>query len=97
MLGQGTNMAIIHTILSLTASKGGRLQQMDVKNAFLQGELEEEVYMQRPEYKKWGNPKLICRLRKALHSVKKAPRTWYNKLVECMEWIDFQMLTPNLC
>ena len=54
------------------------LYQMDVKNAFLNGDLHEEVYMQPPpSYPHSGSQ--VCRLRRALYSIKQAPRVWFEK------------------
>ncbi|CAN6917953.1 unnamed protein product [Brassica oleracea] len=77
-------VAKLHTIrilLSLAVNLEWDLWQMDVKNAFLQGELEDEVYMKPPpgmeEMVKPGN---VLRLRKAIYGLKQSPRAWYHKL-----------------
>eukprot|EP00253_Pinus_taeda_P028162 PITA_28162 len=54
---------------------------MDVKSSFLNGYLEEEVYVEQPDGFIHGNdPNLVCRLKKALYGLKQAPRAWYYRL-----------------
>jgi len=54
---------------------------MDVKSSFVNGELEEEVYIEQLDGFILGNvAKLVCRLRKALYGLKQAPRSWYYHL-----------------
>ena len=52
---------------------------MDVKCAFLNGDLNEEIYMQQPECF-FSNPSLVCRLKKSLYGLKQAPKAWYAKI-----------------
>ena len=55
--------------------------QMDVKSAFLNGELEEEVYIEQPEgFQLSENIDYVCKLKKALYGLKQAPRAWYSRL-----------------
>jgi hypothetical protein len=54
---------------------------MDVKSAFLNGDLSEKVYMEQPEgFKLTDNPDLVCKLKKDLYGLKQAPRAWYHRL-----------------
>jgi len=54
------------------------MHQFDVKNAFLHGSLEEEVYMEIPlGYK-------VCRLKKALYGLKHSPRAWFGRFTQAM-------------
>lgn len=66
-------------LLSKAAQEDLEIHQVDIKTAFLNGELEDEVYVtQPPGFHNGGNQ--VCRLHKALYGLKQAPRAWYKKL-----------------
>ncbi|WVZ97132.1 hypothetical protein U9M48_042687 [Paspalum notatum var. saurae] len=68
-------------LLAFAASKGFKLQQMDVKSAFLNGFIEEEVYVRQPPgFKSARFSDRAYKLRKALYGLKQAPRAWYARL-----------------
>jgi hypothetical protein len=53
---------------------------MDVKTMFLHGDLEEEIYMKKPEgFVVKGKKELVCKLKKSLYGLKQSPRMWYQK------------------
>ena len=68
-------MDTIRLVLSMTAQNSWPIFQLDVKLAFLHGELEEEVYVEQPPgYMQQGKEKKVYRLNKALYGLKQAPR-----------------------
>ncbi|KAE8694951.1 hypothetical protein F3Y22_tig00110761pilonHSYRG00036 [Hibiscus syriacus] len=76
-------LTTVRVLLALTANKDWNLWQMDVKNAFLHGELDREIYMTQPMgFQSQGHPEYVCKLRKALYELKQAPRAWYGKIAE---------------
>ncbi|CAA7014800.1 unnamed protein product [Microthlaspi erraticum] len=71
----------IRALLAYAAQMEWRLYQMDVKSAFLNGELEEEVYItQPPGFVIEGKEEKVLRLYKALYGLKQAPRAWYGRI-----------------
>ncbi|WVZ58912.1 LOW QUALITY PROTEIN: hypothetical protein U9M48_009131 [Paspalum notatum var. saurae] len=71
----------IGILLAFAASKGFKLQQMDVKSAFPNGFIEEEVYVRQPPgFESARFPDRVYKLRKALYGPKQAPRAWYARL-----------------
>ena len=71
----------IRIVLSLAVINNWKLRQVDINNAFLNGELSETVYMPQPEgFENSEHPNYVCKLKKALYGLKQAPRTWFDKL-----------------
>ena len=80
----------IRTLLALAIQKDMIVHQMDVVTPFLNGELDEEIYMQQPDgYQVSGKENLICRLKKSLYCLKQAPRCWNQALKEFMTQAGF--------
>ncbi|GKV24984.1 hypothetical protein SLEP1_g34508 [Rubroshorea leprosula] len=77
-----SNGETIRLIVGLVAQNQWKIHQMDVKSAFLNGPLEEEVYVKQPPgFMKQGSEDKVYRLKKALYGLKQAPRAW-NKCVD---------------
>ena len=71
----------IRTIFAFAAQRGMKIHQLDVKSAFLYGELEETVFVEQPQgYEVEGKEKKVYRLKKALYGLKQAPRAWYGRI-----------------
>jgi hypothetical protein len=71
----------IRTIIALAAKMKWKLHQMDVKTAFLNGVIEEEVYIEQPQgFAVEDKKSHVCRLKKALYGLKQAPRAWYGHI-----------------
>ena len=70
--------ASIRAIISLADSMGWSLHQMDVKTSFLNGVIKEEVYIEKPQgFEVHPKETHVCKLKKVLHGLKQAPRSWY--------------------
>ncbi|CAL2270719.1 unnamed protein product [Prunus armeniaca] len=81
----------VQLILSLAAMHGWQLRQLDVKNTFLHGDLEEEVYMKQPQgFEDSTHPQYVCKLRKSLYGLKQAPRAWNAKFTGHLPAIGFK-------
>lgn len=82
--------ATLRTFLAVVAERGLHLHQLDVKTAFLNGDLEETIYMKQPAGYEQGGPRTVCRLRKAIYGLRQAPRAWHIKLHATLEKMGFR-------
>ena len=76
------------------------VEQLDVKIAFLHGDLEEEIYMHQPEgftSLEKGKENMVCRLKKSLYELKQAPRQWYQKFKSFMVDHAFHKTQADHC
>jgi len=83
MFAPVSKMTTLRTVLSMANTRGWYIHQMDVQNAFLHGNLDEEIYMAIPQgighiSHEIKNP--VCKLNKSLYGLKQASRIWYRKL-----------------
>jgi hypothetical protein len=86
-----SRMEAIRMILAYACSKRIKVYQMDVKSTFLNGELEEEVYIEQPEgFLLSEREDYVCRLKKAMYGLKKSPRAWYSRLDKYLQQQGFR-------
>lgn len=84
-------LATIRTVLSLAVSRHWPIHQLDVKNAFLHGYLQETVFMhQPPRFRDPQYPDYVCHLQRSLYGLKQAPRVWYQRFAQHALHMGFQ-------
>src|SRR5215510_7821234 len=82
----------IRTVLALAAQCDWEIDQVDVIGAYLNSELEEEVYMEPPpSVVKHRNRDIVCRLLHTLYGLKQAARAWYKKMVRIFNQINLKV------
>lgn len=85
-----TRLGTMRLILALSAKHGWEVHQMDVKSAFLNEELLEEVYVVLPEgFVKDKKERMVYKLLKALYGLRQAPRAWYTRLNRYLKELGF--------
>lgn len=90
--------ASIRLILAIVAYMDLELFQMDVKTAFLNGDLDEEIYMDQPEgFKVKGLERKVCKLNKSIYGLKQSSEQWYFKFHGAMIEFGFAMIKEYQC
>lgn len=85
-------------LLALAASHGLLVHQMDVKTTFLNGELDEEIYMQYPDdFVVNGQERKVCKLVKSLYGLKQAPKQWHEKFNTTLTSAGFVVNKADKC
>jgi transposase InsO family protein len=88
----------IRAILSMVAHHDWELHQMDVKSAYLNGDLDEEIYMHQPLGFVTGDTGgLACKLNKSLYGLKQAGRTWNKRIDSALQSLHFQPIHADPC
>ena len=91
-------MSSIRVVLRLVASLDLELQQLDVKIAFLHGDLKEEIYMDHLEgFNVKGKEHMVCKLKKSLYGLKQTSRQWYKKFDSFMVGHGYTRTNANHC
>jgi hypothetical protein len=96
---QSSRYASIQVVISIASVMRWRIHQMDVKTTFLNGIIEEEVYIEKPQgFEVHGRESHVCRLKKSLYRLKQAPRAWYSRIDGYLQSMGFTKseADPNL-
>lgn len=88
----------IRTVIALAANYALKVHQMDVKTAFLNGELKEEIFMKQPEgFVSKGEENLVCKLQRSIYGLKQSARCWNTELDNQLKKMEFIQSKSDPC
>jgi ATP-binding cassette subfamily B (MDR/TAP) protein 1 len=91
-------MSSIQVVLGIAANMDLEIEQLEVKAAFLHGDLEDEIYMEQLEgFMVAGKEHQVCRFKKSLYGLKQVPRQWYKKFESFMTKLRYHKAQPDHC
>ncbi|CAJ2661961.1 unnamed protein product [Trifolium pratense] len=88
-------LTTVRMLLAIASIKGWFLHQLDVNNAFLHGDLQENIYMKIPDGVQCNKPNQVCKLLKSLYGLKQASRKWYEKLTSLLVREGYKQSTSD--
>lgn len=90
--------ATIRTLMTIAGRDGLLLKHLDVKTAYLNSEIDEEIYMYQPKgYEVPGKEKKVCRLIRSIYGLKQSARCWNLKITEILKNLGFTKGTTDEC
>ncbi|KAL0561264.1 hypothetical protein IC582_001686 [Cucumis melo] len=93
-----TRITSIRVLISIAVLNNLLIHQMDVKTTFLNGDLEEEIYMEQPEgFIVQAQESKVCKLDKSLYGLKQAPKEWHQKFDNLLMSKGFKVNESNKC
>lgn len=90
------SMTTVRMFLAVANQNAMHIVQFDVKTAFLYGDLEEELYMEQPEFYQ-KDPNKVCKLIKSLYGLKQAPRQWNRKFDSFLKYFKLEQSNVDKC
>ena len=88
----------VRSVMALAVHGNMKLHQMDVKTAFLNGELLEEAFIRQPEgFAEQGKEHLVCRLKKSIYGLKQSPRCWNIAIDDHLKKMNFTQTEGDPC
>jgi hypothetical protein len=85
-----TARSTVRILLAAAVHKRMYLRQLDIKTAFSNGTIEEDIYMEQPEGFESGDKSFVCKLHRAIYGLKQAPRAWHQTLKKVLVQIGFK-------
>lgn len=93
-----TKHATLRVLLTLAGKRNLVLKHLDVRTAYLYGDIKEEIYMRQPPgYEVRGKEELVCRLRRSIYGLRQSARCWNQKLSDVLSKIGFQASSADSC
>lgn len=84
-------MTSIRTVIVVAIKKGWKMYQLDFNNAFLHGNLDEEIHIRIPQGMVAPGSNIVCKLNKSLYGLKQAFRQWYSKLSDSLVSMGYEI------